>query len=365
LTADHTVTLTTGDADRTLTLSGNLTVESASLVNQDLTSDATPTFAGITITPTQEYGSDGSYTAALFTMSGRNVTADEWSYHFGFCVAQGTGTYNIDAGHTDSGYRAGLNLSVYVDDAGFVGGLASQYGVRCEAGINTGTGTVGSAYGFSALIYQTTGAISSAYGLCVTYPGGAGTITNAWGVYATGESKNYFSANVGIGSTSFGTSATKTLAIGSGTAPTTSLTDGVQLYSADAGGVAGHAALHIRSENGGSTAASGIASIECAVGKVNEFRYYAELADDGTYTLPFSITHSAQGWMIAGSNEERAQFTVNATGTVTLTDNSANVSANSDTDTDICIGTAAAQEPLIIKNRLGSAKYIMLIIYYN
>lgn len=46
LTADRTLTLTTGDADRSVTLSGNLTVESASLVNQDLTSDATPTFAG-------------------------------------------------------------------------------------------------------------------------------------------------------------------------------------------------------------------------------------------------------------------------------------------------------------------------------
>jgi hypothetical protein len=47
LTADHTLTLTTGDADRTLTLSGNLTVESASLINQDVTSDANVTFGTV------------------------------------------------------------------------------------------------------------------------------------------------------------------------------------------------------------------------------------------------------------------------------------------------------------------------------
>lgn len=49
LTADHTLTITTGDADRTVTLSGNLTVESASLVNQDLTSDASPSFTAVTV----------------------------------------------------------------------------------------------------------------------------------------------------------------------------------------------------------------------------------------------------------------------------------------------------------------------------
>jgi hypothetical protein len=47
LTANRTLTFTTGDSDRTFTLSGNLTVESASLVNQDLTTDASPQFTAI------------------------------------------------------------------------------------------------------------------------------------------------------------------------------------------------------------------------------------------------------------------------------------------------------------------------------
>jgi hypothetical protein len=54
--------------------------------------------------------------------------------------------------------------------------------------------------------------------------------------------------NVGIEQTTFGTNATKTLAISTGVAPTTSPADCFQMYSADV--VAGNAAPHIRTENG-------------------------------------------------------------------------------------------------------------------
>ena len=47
LTADRILTITTGDAARLLSLLGDLTVEAASAINQDLTTDAAPTFAGI------------------------------------------------------------------------------------------------------------------------------------------------------------------------------------------------------------------------------------------------------------------------------------------------------------------------------
>lgn len=49
ITADRTLTLTTGDANRTLDLGANLTVEAASVVNQDLTTDADPSFNTIQI----------------------------------------------------------------------------------------------------------------------------------------------------------------------------------------------------------------------------------------------------------------------------------------------------------------------------
>ena len=56
--------------------------------------------------------------------------------------------------------------------------------------------------------------------------------------------------NFGLGQNSFGTSAAKVFAIGSGTAPTTSPADAVQMWSADRGATAGKAGLHIRSEDG-------------------------------------------------------------------------------------------------------------------
>ena len=54
--------------------------------------------------------------------------------------------------------------------------------------------------------------------------------------------------NIGIGTTSAGTSATKTLVINNGIAPTGDVTDSFQQYSADI--VAGNAAPHFRTENG-------------------------------------------------------------------------------------------------------------------
>jgi len=56
-------------------------------------------------------------------------------------------------------------------------------------------------------------------------------------------------SNVLLGTTA-GTSATLVLALGSGTAPTTSPADAVQLWVADLDGVAGTTALHVRSEDG-------------------------------------------------------------------------------------------------------------------
>ena len=55
-------------------------------------------------------------------------------------------------------------------------------------------------------------------------------------------------ANVGIGQDTFGTSARFVLAQYTGTAPSTSITDGFQQYSADI--TAGNAAPHFRTENG-------------------------------------------------------------------------------------------------------------------
>jgi hypothetical protein len=57
-----------------------------------------------------------------------------------------------------------------------------------------------------------------------------------------------FAGNFGLGGTTYGTSATRTVAISNGTAPASSVTDAFQLYSNDI--TAGNAAAHFRTENG-------------------------------------------------------------------------------------------------------------------
>jgi len=63
--ANQTLNFITGAGDRTVTLNGNLTVESASLVNQDLTSDASPSFGGLGLT--------GNLTLAANSITGTSV----------------------------------------------------------------------------------------------------------------------------------------------------------------------------------------------------------------------------------------------------------------------------------------------------
>lgn len=48
-TGDRTLQMTVNAGNRVLALHGNLTVEAASLVNQDLTDDASPTFEALTM----------------------------------------------------------------------------------------------------------------------------------------------------------------------------------------------------------------------------------------------------------------------------------------------------------------------------
>lgn len=61
-----------------------------------------------------------------------------------------------------------------------------------------------------------------------------------------------YQGNIGFNQLSFGTSALKVIAIGAGTAPTTSPADAIQMWVADTSSVAGKAGLHIRAEDGGS-----------------------------------------------------------------------------------------------------------------
>ena len=166
------------------------------------------------------------------------------------------------------------------------------------------------------------------------------------------------SGNVGIGTSTFGTNAVRVRAMLNGTAPTTSPANMFQEWSADVLGVAGKAGPHQRSEEGGMRAWHG------GAGTINNFTYQADVADNGTFTLP-AITNSAWGFIQAGDNEEYAFFTIDDDGDVTLISNSANVVANADTDGKLCLGILSPEEPLTVKNALGGQKNINLIIWYS
>lgn len=94
-----------------------------------------------------------------------------------------------------------------------------------------------------------------------------------------------------------------------------------------------------------------------------EYRHVGNVADDATFNLPV-VANGGMGLMIAGADEERAQFSIKSDGTVNLIMASANVVANADTDAKVCIGTSVAS-PCVIKNRLGGAKAILLQLWYN
>ena len=92
--------------------------------------------------------------------------------------------------------------------------------------------------------------------------------------------------------------------------------------------------------------------------------YSAELADDAIITIN-AITTSAFGWIIVGDNEEFTQFRITSDGTVTLLNETGNIVANADTDAKFCVGTAATQEPLQIRNRLAATKNVNMVIWYD
>lgn len=87
------------------------------------------------------------------------------------------------------------------------------------------------------------------------------------------------------------------------------------------------------------------------------------VADDGTVSLP-EMTVGGFGILVVGSDEERAFFTASATGEVNLMSYSDNITANEDADGRLCIGTSAAS-PIVVKNRLGSEKTVLLSIWYK
>jgi hypothetical protein len=95
LTADRTLTIDVNNADRVLDLGGDLTVEASSIVNQDLSSDASPTFASVHLVD----NTTAAYELILDSdSSGTALTADR--------------TLTIDVDNGDRNIFIGADLTV-------------------------------------------------------------------------------------------------------------------------------------------------------------------------------------------------------------------------------------------------------------
>lgn len=169
-------------------------------------------------------------------------------------------------GTTTLGFMYGMLQTINKTGAGNVNNLL---GINCYSSNNTGTGTIVNCAVFNSdfsILSGTTCSVLLNYH--VTNSSGQGVITNNigfacpqmtlgnnrvgflygyidvvapalptlptgfWAIYADVHN-SYFGANVGIGTTAFGASAAKVLAVANGTAPTTAPVDTIQIYSSD------------------------------------------------------------------------------------------------------------------------------------
>lgn len=127
--------------------------------------------------------------------------------------------------------------------------------------------------------------------------------------------------NLGIGATSFGTSAAKVLGIGLGTAPSTSPADMAQMWVADQGGVAGKASVHMRDEAGSSgpvAFANLIVETDSSTSTIGVDKMYGQRhVVSGAYTL--SLPTAAIGYNACFMSSTAAVFSIDViTGTDVL-----------------------------------------------
>lgn len=104
-------------------------------------------------------------------------------------------------------------------------------------------------------------------------------------------------------------------------------------------------------------------SSSSSIGAVVNNMYALSLSDDSTYTLP-THTYTAFGIIVVGDDDERAIFSVDSAGTVHLISSTPSIIVNGATDAYFLIGTSVAN-PVILKNRLGSTKTVLLNYWYN
>jgi hypothetical protein len=143
----------------------------------------------------------GTYNSVRSTHSSGTISDQRASYNIAEADGSGTVTslygsanYALSGTTVGSPVNAYGTWSKYLKEAADSGTTTSAYGLWSEVEIDGGTIT--NAYGVRSIIDYDGGTIGNGYLLHGSFEGSSGT---RWGVYITGESKNYFSGDVGIG----------------------------------------------------------------------------------------------------------------------------------------------------------------------
>lgn len=173
----------------------------------------------------------GTHNNSIGVDSMRALTTGTWNEGHGYEVLRylTTGNKNVAIGH-----QAVMTITTHSNNTG-VGGQA----------LSNILGANNTAIGCEAALNQTAGDGNIAIGYQADLPNSTGSNQLSLGNTIYGDLAN---KNIGIGQTTWGTSATKTLALSTGVAPTTSPGDAFQMYSKDI--TSGNAAPHFRTEGG-------------------------------------------------------------------------------------------------------------------
>jgi hypothetical protein len=175
------------------------------------------------------------------------VKAKSGASNFEFVYNDGAGAYISNTGSVPMYFYIGGTERFRIESGGDVGiGVSASPTAKLEVAGNVNLQEVDGRYlGFGTSTFSFDSQNIPNYGIAHTRPGGASFNTVLTGFtnikLLTNQSERVRidnSGNVGIGATSFGTSAAGVLGIKNGTAPTTGVADTVQFYSSD------HAAGH-------------------------------------------------------------------------------------------------------------------------
>ena len=236
------------DVEGTMRVTSNLTVDTNTLFV-----DATNNRVGIgTASPSgnldvissndvyQNISTSGNNASAVLSFYNSNGTGDGAAIGYNIAMRFGTITGLNAAGFsekmritsggnllvgttTDSGYKLRVNGTSYYDDNAR---FPNTKGILFENASASAVGSIKMATGGSNPL----------------------EITNGTHTVTLATLGTFISSNLLVGASTIGTSSTNTIAVASGTAPSSSATDIFHLYAADV--TAGNAAPHFRTENG-------------------------------------------------------------------------------------------------------------------